>query len=199
MLKPVVQLCLLAMSLVAWPSFAHSPIEGVGEFYNGLLHPLLIPAHVMLLLAVGIWFSQQQKAYLPQAMIAGAVAIVIGLYCSDYVDEKTVEILPLLTAVGVGLLAVCSWRAPKLVVTLVTAFSLLAIGIDSGQAELFGNGKTLSHLGTFLGSLFLLLNFGLLSRRFSQVNWQAIGWRVLASWVTAASFLVSLLQYKGMA
>jgi len=35
-------------------TLAHAPFIGVDGFYGGLLHPLLVPAHAMALLALGL-------------------------------------------------------------------------------------------------------------------------------------------------
>ena len=43
-----------ALLLAPTAALAHSPIKDIGAFYGGLLHPLFIPPHVLLLGALGL-------------------------------------------------------------------------------------------------------------------------------------------------
>jgi urease accessory protein len=48
----------LLFVVAAAPASAHSPVKGIGTFYNGMLHPYLVPAHLLVLLALGLMIGQ---------------------------------------------------------------------------------------------------------------------------------------------
>jgi hydrogenase/urease accessory protein HupE len=50
---------LAALLLATDPAHAHDVVAGVGGFYGGLLHPLLVPAHVLALTSLGLLIGQQ--------------------------------------------------------------------------------------------------------------------------------------------
>src|SRR5262245_43628931 len=71
------------------PAHAHDVI-GVGGFYGGLLHPLLVPAHLMALVALGLLMGQQPPPYrnallalLTAALVAGIVVIVLAFAATN--------------------------------------------------------------------------------------------------------------------
>ena len=37
---------------------AHSPMQGIGNFYGGILHPILVPSHLLALLSLGLLIGQ---------------------------------------------------------------------------------------------------------------------------------------------
>ena len=43
------------------PVAAHSPIQGLGVFYNAMLHPFLEPVHFLLLIGVGLLLGRQRR------------------------------------------------------------------------------------------------------------------------------------------
>lgn len=57
-----VGLAIVLLAATACPAAAHSPIKGVGTFYSGLLHPALVPAHLLALIAVGLLIGQNVPA-----------------------------------------------------------------------------------------------------------------------------------------
>jgi urease accessory protein len=67
------------LSLAAAPGWAlaHSPIPGIASFYSGVLHPFVVPAQLMALLALGLLFGQRGLARLGPAVPALIAALAI--------------------------------------------------------------------------------------------------------------------------
>src|SRR5262249_62376878 len=57
----------VGVAILAWlrvaggPAQAHDGVSGVGGLPGGLLHPLLVPAHALALLALGLALGQQPR------------------------------------------------------------------------------------------------------------------------------------------
>ena len=176
---------------------AHSPIKGLGDLYNGLLHPLFVPAHLLLVIALGLLLGQQgvrRNLAAVLAYIAGLVAGLIlawrGLVLHDAASQ---ELSVLAAAVAAGLLAVIAWRLP---VGMLAALALLAgvlLGLDSGQLELMGRARAVALFGSGV-SLYLLLLYPMsLAESAGRRHWLSVGVRVVASWITASALLVLAL------
>src|SRR6056297_2663516 len=77
---------LLALLLLGVPGVvrAHSPIEGVGEFYGGMLHPLLVPAHALALLVYSLLVGQRGIRAMHLAYPAFMAALAVGLFAAGF-------------------------------------------------------------------------------------------------------------------
>ena len=181
--------CLLAL-VVSEPALAHSPIEGISNFYNGLLHPVLVPAHLLLLLAVGLFLGQQGPKRIKLALGVFSVATIVGLAMAWFSIGNAMETLILALSAVVGLLVVASVQTAlfwSVVIALLAGFFL---GIDSAQEELSGKEKLLSLFGSGVAIYFLVLYPIALADYFNKKAWQKIGIRIVGSWVAASSLLV---------
>ena len=50
---------LITILITPGTALAHGSIEGIGDFYSGILHPALVPAHLLVLLSLGLLLGQQ--------------------------------------------------------------------------------------------------------------------------------------------
>ncbi|HKL64160.1 MAG TPA: HupE/UreJ family protein [Woeseiaceae bacterium] len=187
---------LLAAALAILPvtGHAHSPVEGMNEFYNGVLHPLLVPAHILLILATGLFLGQrgprENRLALPAFLLAGATGL--GLAGSG-VAPDTVRGFVLAGAMAMGLLTALGRRAPLALYPAAGAFAGLFLGLDSAPEALAGRERILALVGTGVGlNLWLIYACGI-ADFFSKKPWQRIGLRILGSWVAASSILVLAL------
>jgi hydrogenase/urease accessory protein HupE len=180
---------LLAL-VVPETSLAHSPIQGIGNFYNGLLHPVLLPAHLLLLIAVGLFLGQQGLKRVEPALGVFAAATILGLIVAWFDIGTEIEILVLTLSAAVSLLVAISPQVPLhwcVVIALLAGFSL---GIDSAQEKLSGNDKLVSLFGSGVAIYFLALYPLALADHFNKKTWQKIGIRIVGSWIAASSLLV---------
>ena len=71
---------LAGLLLVAWPAlaWAHSPVPGMGKFYSGMLHPVLAPAALIALVALGLLIGQRGLANARMPVLAFLVAVALG-------------------------------------------------------------------------------------------------------------------------
>ena len=124
--------CLLAL-LLPETSLAHSPIQGIGNFYNGLLHPVLVPAHLLLLIALGLFLGQQGIKRVELALGVFAAATLAGLVLAWFSIGAGIEILVLALSAAIGLLVAISLHVPLIWCVVIALLAGLLLGIDSAQ------------------------------------------------------------------
>ncbi len=196
MIKPLANLLfwgLLAMSTV---SFAHVPLKGVNSFYNGVLHPFLVPSHLLVLIAIGLLVGQQgikENLLALEVFFAAAIGGLIMAWFSIYTDLQTY--LLVLSAI-IGLLVAACMVLGRLWCSVIAGVTGFFLGMDSAQEALQGRERLLALFGSGIGIYLLLLYPMGLTDHFRQRAWQKIGVRIIGSWVAASSFLVLALSYS---
>lgn len=189
---------LAAAMLFSNTALAHTPIRGIGSFYNGLLHPVLVPAHLLILVAVGLFFGQQGPKKIEAALAAFAVATLLGLVASWFsigaaigVGMET-AILVLATAIGLIIAISIEIKLPWCIAIATVAGFFL--GLDSAQDSLSGKAKLLTLFGSGIAIYFLALYPMALAEYFYRKTWQKIVIRIVGSWIAASSMLVLALS-----
>jgi len=190
-----VAILLLALPTSAW---AHSPIEGLGDFFNGILHPVFVPAHLLLVFALGLLIGQQGVqanlnaiwAYL-LGVAMGAVVAGAGLVLPG--PMALLELAVLVTAMGIALLVVLAVRLPSAFLMLLGLSGGVLLGLDSVQAELQGTARHVALFGSAVALYLLLLYPMALAERFSLHPWLRVGVRIIGSWIAASALLVLAL------
>lgn len=166
------------------PAHAHLINSGLGPFYNGTLHLLLSPGHLLAVLAVGLLAGQSGKASARGSYrIAGrALGTVADL---GWPQVPLLTLLGVLVAAGVRLSAVCL-VSPAAVTGLIH-------GIESASA-LAASGS-LAVAGTAAAVLIPTLLTAALAVSL-RVAWTRIALRVSGSWIAAVGMLMQggLLQ-----
>ncbi|WP_348752784.1 HupE/UreJ family protein [uncultured Aquincola sp.] len=194
-MRPLARTLAATLALGAGAARAHSPIQGVGDFYGGMLHPLLVPAHLIALIAVGLWLAQQRPVS-GRALSATLLAVPLGMVAAAIGGWQNLE-LPLLAVGAAVALAVAlarelpwAWRAG------VGAWLGALLGADSLPDGLRDRALWMSLGGTWL-SVFLVLALVVALSDLAVRPWMKIGLRVLASWLAAAALLVLALAALG--
>ena len=181
-------------------AFAHAPIEGIGSFYNGLLHPLLIPAHLILIIAIGLFVGQQVSKNTEIALGSFAMATMVGLILAWFTIGTQIVTFILVLSMTIGFLIAINpaLRPPinRYVAIGLGALAGLALGMDSAQEALAGKEKLASLFGSGVAIYFLVLYPMTLADYFKEKAWQKIGIRVLGSWLAASSLLVLTLEFS---
>lgn len=119
-------LLLLAFSLVSVPAFAHTGLHIGSGFVSGLAHPFLGLDHLLAMVLVGLWASQQQGQW---QRLAPPLAFVACMAVGGYLGAAGMA-LPLVetgmafSVLGLGLLTAFAVRLPL-------AASLAVIGVFS--------------------------------------------------------------------
>ncbi len=184
--------CLSAL-LLPETSLAHSPIQGIGNFYNGLLHPVLVPAHLLLLMAFGLFLGQQGLKRIEMALGVFAAATIVGLVLAWFSIGTGIENLVLVLSAAVGLLVAISLQMALLWCVIIALLAGFLLGIDSAQQELSGQDKLASLFGSGVAIYFLALYPMALADYFKRKVWQKIAIRIIGSWIAASSLLVLAL------
>ena len=185
-----------ASALLCLPAitFAHSPMAGIGEFYGGILHPLLVPAHALALVLLALLAGQGGLSAIRRCHLGFLPALVLGLVLAGVGISTASNLEPALLLISAlaGLLVVLQWRPPLAVFSAAGAGVGLLLGLDSAPENLAPGPAAASLLGTGLGAFVCLLLLADLSER-AQRDWQRVALRVLGSWGTASATLVFAL------
>ena len=167
------------------PAWAHSPIPGIGNFYNGALHPLVSPAHLIALLALGLVIGQGGLATARVPLVGLLLALLGGLAAHRLAGDPDTDRLLLALAAVLGLVAAAAWRAPALLLAAVAAAAGLAVGVASGPTGLEGSARWTTLAGT-LGAAVLVPTYVAAMVTLIKAGWLHIAVRVIGSWLAAA-------------
>lgn len=185
------------LALFAWvpqQALAHSPIEGIGKFYGGLLHPLLVPPHALALLVFALLIGQRGVRAMQLAYPPFVATLAVGLVLAGFTIPLGIptETWLLVVAAACGLLVALQWSPPLWLFSALGALLGLVIGADSG-VEGYNRQETFAALlGCWLGAVIgLIVVAGVveLLRR----PWQRVAARVVGSWGAASALLVLAL------
>ena len=173
---------------------AHTVIPGVSGFPGGLLHPLLVPAHALALIALGLL-----AATLPQREAArvltvfGLTAILAFIPIALAYSADRAELLILGLATAAGLILAAALVPPLSVAALLAAALALAVMFDSVPPVPSIAETLLSLTGTALAATALCAVTALLFGRV-RVRIGPLAARVLGSWIAASALMVLALR-----
>jgi urease accessory protein len=160
--------------------------------FAGLLHPLVVPAHVAAIVALALLIGQQNWGR--NVPLAYLVAVVLGLgaIAMAYVPKFTEERLLAFAAIT-GLLVALSRPLPQELGVLLAAAVGISLALDSPPEALSLMEANLTLLGTAAGAVLLLLALLQGTARLRHY-WQRIGARIAGSWIAATAILVLALR-----
>jgi urease accessory protein len=181
-------LVVVACVLAPTPALAHVVVDGVGGFAGGLLHPLLVPTHVLALLAFGLFVGQQRRRLVP--LVVFAVSLAAGLVAIALAVGETAAATVLLAAtVLAGLSVALAWSPPVVVGSLLAAVFGGALALDSPPQAVTIQEGNLILAGTASGALLLVLIAAAASSA-AMHHVARIAVRVVGSWITASAIMV---------
>ncbi len=184
-----------ALLLVCMPGvvLAHAPIEGMDSFYNGVLHPVLVPAHLLAIVSAGLLIGQQGVKRMQVPLITFLLVLIAALIVTGQFDlalpESAGEMYLLSMAVLCGVLVALELELSLVPLMTIAVVVALLVGFDSSHPELQGRAKLAILTGTGVGG-FLLMLYAAAAAEFASRAWQKIGIRILGSWATASAFIV---------
>ena len=182
--------------LLATPEIAaaHTPIRGISNIFNGMLHPVLTPSHLLLLIVTSLFFGQRGFKEAESALYASIAAVVLGLIFSSFSPGPQVEVFILVWAAITGLLVAASLRIPLYWYFIVGTVAGFSLGFDSAQETLSGKENIIALFGSGVGIYFFSLYPISFAQFCNKKHWLRIGVRVFGSWIAASSFLVLALS-----
>lgn len=187
MIVRALALAIVFVASVHRPLAAHDAIATAGPFINGLLHPAVEPAHLLILLGLGLWIGRQDT----DALRTGTLTLALALAISLAVPFATVA--PLLlpaSAVIAGTFAAVAWRTGRGPIAGFVGAGTFVLGIDSRGDDWFLS------IGIWVGAMLIALNVINLAMR-AEAPWQRIGVRIAGAWVTAIALMLLTLQLRG--
>lgn len=192
-LKYLLCLCCIFIPQIA---FAHSPIKGIGDFLNGVLHPIFAPEQLIIILGLGFWYGQHQPNQNKKTILFFLLAIVAGLFASEYLlsFNKSLILLVLAVLIGIFIIIGKNFYQPLLIVLGIISGFLL--GLDSVQDDLAGKSKLVALFGSGVGIYFFMLYAMALSETMNSHPWGVIVIRILASWLSASALMVLALGFS---
>ncbi len=173
-------------------AFAHSTIEGIGDFYNGLAHPFVVPAHAMLLIALGLLLGQQGTEHVRRGLPAFAAALALALLLSNQATALPLPGVLLGAGTLTGLLLAAALPLPGWSTLLLALLAGVLVGIDSDPGNQAGIARLTTLAGTWLAASFAVLWFFVVADM-RQKAWQRIAVRVAGSWIAAIAIMVLAL------
>ncbi|MGB0846686.1 MAG: HupE/UreJ family protein [Thiolinea sp.] len=167
-------------------------------FLQGLLHPVFMPAHLILLLALGLLAGQQGAGAVK--IVGGILLLSLALACGSTLQWRLrieLEISLLLSAMLIGSLVILRLELPRWPLLLLALLTGVLIGLDSAAPRIPGlrGAKVYALLaGTTLSSCVISLICGLFALMVRNLL-EGIVIRVLGAWITAGAVLVLALYF----
>jgi hydrogenase/urease accessory protein HupE len=167
-------------------------MKGASDFMAGVLHPVTTPAHVLILLGLGLALGQHVplKLRMPLLVFAPVAALALALTpCFTFTVPQPVLIGIALIA---GAVVALGKQLPTFARGALFAAAALAMGLDSG-VETGGVGVVVrTLLGTFAGLVIGLISIAFYASLAAEQKrkWLHIGLRVMGSWIVAISLLM---------
>jgi len=181
----------VAFSFLVFPAhntaWAHDAIDGGGPFVNGILHPAVEPAHLLALLALGLWIGRQDHDALRRSVIGFAVALIAGLLAGPLATLP--PSIPIVAAVVLGCLAASGWQGPARLVAMLALATAAIIGFDSAADD------WVLALGIWAGAMLIVLNVVNLAMRI-EAAWASIGIRIAGAWIAAIALMLLALSLR---
>jgi urease accessory protein len=184
-----------ALLLLAWPAaaFAH-PMQGVGDFYAGMLHPLTAIEFLLPMIALSLLAGQQARTSAIAMLATFPVTLAIGAVIAIPIRlPSIVTWIDLGSMAGLGLLVAAALPLPPTLAVALSTLLGLTIGLANG-AELGSQVSPYRFVpGLALAGL-MLVTYGIGCVRRLRAPWMRIGFRVLGSWIAAIGILVLSLK-----
>ncbi|MBX3536914.1 MAG: HupE/UreJ family protein [Chelatococcus sp.] len=186
------------LGVIPQAAHAHGALEGVGDFYAGLLHPLVAPAEMLVIVATGLLIGRSGLPACRYGILAFASAIAAGLVLGAIGAASTDQTtsLALLALVAAAMVA-SGLRAPAWIAAGLAVPAGLVLGLDATPEGSMRLGGVLSGLATLLGAVALITILAALALRIERY-WQRIAAQVAGSWITASAMLYLAYQLVGL-
>lgn len=195
-MRPARGATFLALASFGAPALAHGSARGLGPFLGGALHPVLEPAQLMALVALGVFAGQRGLAGARPVLIGFLLALLAGLLAAGVGGMPPVD--PALLVLGglLGVAVIGDVAVPRALGVLVAGLVGLGVGMASEPESVAGQARLLMLLGSGAAATVGVLSLvGLLHE--ARRPWQRIGMRVVGSWIAASAILVVTLWVAG--
>jgi len=169
---------------------------GTSFFMKGFYHPMMVPAHIIVLFSLGLLLGQQGWRAIRVVLPAYILVLIASLIMTRYQTAAWNAELVLLTLAAIsGLLVVFKLSLGVWVPLLIAIVAAVVIGMDSTVPRIPGLqlAKIHSHLagsGVFASGLLIIISLLALTLRNLL---DGVILRILGAWSTAGAVLVVTL------
>jgi urease accessory protein len=192
---PLLRASIGAGTLLLTPAVASAhPMQGVGDFYAGMLHPVTTMEFLLPIIALSLLAGQQARTCAIAMLVTFPVSLAIGAVIAIPIHlPSIVTWIDLGSMAGLGLLVAAALPLPPSVAAALSALMGLTIGLANG-AELGSQVSPYRFVpGLALAGL-MLVTYGIGCVRRLNAPWMRIGFRVIGSWIAAIGILVLSLK-----
>ncbi|HWK63297.1 MAG TPA: HupE/UreJ family protein [Rhizobiaceae bacterium] len=178
-----------AILVATAPARAHAPLEGVGEFYTGLLHPIIVPAELLATVAVGLLLGFCGPKHCRLGIPFLAAGLILGLAAGVLWTAHGISTGLLLgVALAAAALVTSGLRVRAGAVAVLALIGGVAVGLDAQpDAETFASALLAGAATVLSVTLLTLILAALVLNR--KKFWQEVAVRVAGSWITASGVL----------
>jgi hydrogenase/urease accessory protein HupE len=188
-----IALC-VALCTVPQAAAAHGSVQGLGNFFSGVVHPLFEPAQLIALVALGLLIGQRGLSATRPAALCFVLGALLGLLAAMFGAAPAIDSFLLAGAGLIGLAVLTATPLPRALCAVVAAGVGLAVGLGSGPEAATGSARVVMLLGTAVGVCVWMFNVvGLVHE--AKRPWLRIGVRVVGSWITATAVLMTALWF----
>jgi urease accessory protein len=189
MVKTIIAVTAGWITLAPQAALAH-PMRGVGDFYAGMLHPVVTLQTVLPIVALSLFTGQQRRESAIHLLVAFPLALILGaLLATSGNAPLLLGMVQLIFTAVFGILVALQLRVPGWL--LVGSGALL--GISAGwttASDAIGQVSRYRFVAGLAVVGLLLLVYGIGLVRNLRVEWTQIAVRVVGSWIAAVSILV---------
>ena len=186
----------------AVPAEAHMGFVGLGHFSNGALHPLLLPAHIMVIAGIGLFAGRHGYGRVVETAATFFSGCLVGMIAASAstsvgaIPEARLQSVILAGAMFIGLAIALALALPRLFVLGAIGIAAVVIGVDSSYFTERPWLVVQTYAGTLLSATAAVLYITGVSAAIhtSRPEWVRIGVRVAGSWIAAIAMLVLALQ-----
>lgn len=194
-----------ALCLVGFPASAqaHSANAGLGDFWNGVLHPVTMPVQVMILLGLGLLCGRRTPLTLKGPVLAfvSVSAAALAWTATGRITSVPPPLLITAALVPGGLLAL-DWDPPPPVLVALFAGAALLLGLDSavdtgGTSSVLTTATlTQTLLGTWVALAVLIIDIPIYVGLGQGLPWLRIATRIAGSWIVAITLMMLAFHFR---
>lgn len=174
-------------------ALAHGVLKGVGDFYAGLLHPIVVPAELLAIAAMGLLVGRSGLAACRRGIPMLAAGVAVGLGLASVVATSGTTTPLVVAALVAGAIVTAGQRVPPWVAAGLAALAGTALGIDAAPEAKSHIAAVTSGVATIVGSTALATIIAALALRVEK-HWQHVAAQVAGSWITAWAMLYFAYQ-----
>lgn len=183
----------LATPLLLLPNFAHAHLVETrfGEFYAGLMHPLMALAHVLPWLAVGLMGGLQTKATSRWALLIFPLAVSTGAIAGSWLPGSEIIVLTNLASfILLGALVALAFTLKLSQFLLVIGIFGITHGYANGAPFLLGSDRWL-YIGGVGTAAYLCVAIATAGANTITdfKPWGTIALRACGSWIIAIGLM----------